>query len=95
MRKRRAEVDAIGPRLDEAIVAGVRALRSGAPACPGVLGEQVLRAHGLEVDARDALLLLRERLHALRDAGRVRFLQKGAVVPLGKRDLRGPFRLGS
>lgn len=94
MRARKREVDALGPALDEAVTASVRALRSGTTACPGVLGEAVLRAHGFEVDARDALLLLRGRLLALRDAGRLRFFQKGVVVPLGKASLRGPFRLG-
>jgi hypothetical protein len=95
MRRRRAAIDALGSHLDDAVVAAVRALPPGATACPGVLGEGVLRAHGFDVDARDALLLLRERLFALRDAGRLRFLQKGVVVPRGKRALRGPFRLGS
>ena len=95
MRKRRAAVDAIGARVDDDIVTAVRSLAAGTTACPGVLGERILRAHGLDVDARDALLLLRERLFALRAAGRLRFLQKGVVVPLGKRAFRGPFRLGS
>jgi hypothetical protein len=94
MRGRKREVDTLGPVLDEAVTAGVRALRPGATACPGVLGEAVLRAHGFEVDARDALLLLRGRLLALRDDGRLRFFQKGVVVPLGRTTPRGPFRLG-
>jgi hypothetical protein len=94
MRPRRREVDAVGPSLDDAIVAAVAALRPGTTACPGVLGEQMLRAHGFEVDARDALLLVRERLLTLRAAGRLRFYQKGVVVPLGKGAPRGPFRVG-
>jgi hypothetical protein len=94
MRARKSAVAGDGPAIDQALMRAVSELRPGATACPGILGEQVLRERGFEVDARDALLLVRQRLLALRAAGRVRFYQKGIVVPLGKAAPRGPFRVG-
>ncbi len=81
-------------RLEVEILAAISALRPDTTVCPGVLAEQIARSHGQDLTARDALACLRETYFGLRAARRLRFYQKGVVVPLGKETLRGPFRLG-
>ncbi len=80
--------------LEDEISRAVSSLRPGTTLCPGVLAEQLARGRGVELTASDALACLRETYFALRAAKRLRFYQKGVVVPLGKDTLRGPFRLG-
>jgi len=80
--------------IEAEVLAAVSTLRPHTTICPGVLAEQIARGHGLALTARDALACLREVYFTLRIARRLRFFQKGVVVPLGKTTLRGPFRLG-
>lgn len=82
------------PGLEAEVRAAIAALRPDTTVCPGVLAEQIARSHGQDLTARDALACLRETYFGLRSARRLRFYQKGVVVPLGKETLRGPFRLG-
>lgn len=93
LRATKAKVVADRASLIDAIVTGVRKLAPGTTECPGVLAQRILEGRGFRLDARDALLCLRELYFELRRAGRVRFFQKGRVVPPGKDDFRGPFRV--
>jgi len=82
------------PGLEAEVRAAVASLRPGTTVCPGVLAEQIARGRGHALTARDALACLREVYFELRAARRLRFYQRGVLVPPGKDTVRGPFRVG-
>ena len=94
LRRRKAELMVHRAEIGELVISELARLVDGATACPGTVCKRILDARGVVLDARDALLCLRELLFALRAAKRLRFFQKGRVVPPGKETIRGPFRLG-
>jgi hypothetical protein len=81
--------------LADAVVGAVRGLKPKSTECPGTLAEKLASKAGLTISARDALACLREIYFDLRAQGKIRFYQKGIVIPAGKEDFRGPFRIGS
>jgi hypothetical protein len=79
--------------IADEIVTSVKQLAPGTTTCPGVLSEKILKARGYELSARDALTVLRECYLELRRQGKIRFFQRGKLIPPGKDNFRGPFRV--
>ena len=90
----RNRVDASAELFDAQALARLRRQAKGDTWCPGTLSFEVLGELGIRVrDARDALSVCRARWLAMRGAGRVRFYQRGRLVPPGKDEIRGPWRV--
>lgn len=91
----RNRVDASAEVFDSEALARLRRQAKGDTWCPGTLSFEVLEALGIRAsDARDALAVCRARWLALRASGKVRFFQRGRLVPPGKTEIRGPWRVG-
>lgn len=87
-------VDAKAAEVSQQIVEAIAQLRSGTTICPGDLAYRLTQSLGLPVaSARDALALMRSQYLRLRNERKLRFFQKGVVLPITKFP-KGPFRLG-
>lgn len=92
--RRRVEESAAAVR--EALLKSLRAAPVDGGSEPGPLAFAVLRGLSVPVrDARDALAVARAEFYALRAAGRVRFVQRGRVVPPGRAFVAGPWRVAA
>ena len=92
--EKKRQVRKLETALQQAVLLAIGNLPPSSTCCPGVLAERLLKEQQIVADARDSLALLREIYFKLRAGGKIRFLQKGVVIPPGKDFFRGPFRLG-
>jgi hypothetical protein len=80
--------------LEREIISAVLLLRSQETLCPKTLAHEKLVAKGFSLEPQNALACLRELYFSLREKNKLRFYQKGKVIPKNTLVFKGTFHIG-